>query len=35
MAGKYFKFNSTCIIHREAVGREPGIFQSKTLSNSK
>ena len=35
MAGKYFKFNFTCIIHREAVGRELGIFQSKTLSDSK
>lgn len=35
MAGKYFKFNFTCIIHREAVGRELGIFQSKTLSRLK
>lgn len=29
MAGKYFKFNSTCIIHREAVGRQAGIFKVK------
>lgn len=35
MAGKYFKFNFTCIIHNEAAGREPGIFQSKTLSDTK
>lgn len=23
---KYFKFNFTCIIHNEAIGREPGYF---------
>lgn len=35
MTGQYFKLNFTCIIHKEAIGREAGIFQSTALSDTK
>lgn len=35
MAEQYFTFNFTCIIHNEAIGREPAIFQSTAVSDTK